>query len=176
MGWGGYPHGRKVQYKVSEFRETEDGIYTLGTLVSCVGAPTGWGKQPRVAWGVRPQEEWEELSHNWWPCTGYQNPSEVRRTFIEDLGKRESRGDGRLVPYKGMDTVRKYMEENGSQVSHCWRKELQIWKEVQLEWPLQWWIRIGGTSVNLKFSICIGWYGSVYVCVCMCVCTHAYTS
>lgn len=38
---------------------------------------------------------------------------------MEDLQRRESGGDRRLVTYKGMDTVGKYIEENGNQVSYC---------------------------------------------------------
>lgn len=40
---------------------------------------------------------------------------------------------GRLVTCRGIERISKYFQDTGSQASLCWRKELQIWKEVRPE-------------------------------------------
>lgn len=39
----------------------------------------------------------------------------------------------RLVAYREIEQLSKYIQDNGSQASLCWRKELQTWKGRRLE-------------------------------------------
>lgn len=43
-------------------------------------------------------------------------------------------------------------KDNGSEVYHCQRKELQSQKGKKLEQTLGYWIEIGGIDVNSLFS------------------------
>lgn len=40
---------------------------------------------------------------------------------------------GRLVTNKGIGQINKYNKENGSQVSYCQRRVIQIWKDKKIE-------------------------------------------
>lgn len=50
---------------------------------------------------------------------------------------------------QGIDRISKYIKENRSWVSCCWRRTLHVGKRRKLECTLWFWIRIGGVCINL---------------------------
>ena len=79
---------------------------------------TGFGSQWRrdvVTWWVVSELEW------------------VRRITTQGWAKMDR---------KWTDQISKHMEDNESQISHCWREELQIWKGGKLKWTLWRWTGI----------------------------------
>lgn len=83
---------------------------------------------------------------------------------------------GRLIKYRGIEQISKYIQGNGSQASLCRRKELQIWEGGRLEQARWSQIIIGGVSVNswhlisLYFYLYISRTRCVYMCLYVCVC------
>lgn len=49
------------------------------------------------------------------------------------LSRQHSSSEVRQVTNKGTDSISKYIKDNRRQLSHCWRKELQIQKKRKLE-------------------------------------------
>lgn len=56
--------------------------------------------------------------------------------------------------YKGTTQIKNYIEDSGSQISHCWGTGLQIQK-VDKQEDLSGQIGIGGIDVNLRLSVYI---------------------
>ena len=49
--------------------------------------------------------------------------------WLACLRTKESAGEaGRLVTFREIESINKYIEVHESQLSHCQRKEVQIWK------------------------------------------------
>lgn len=59
------------------------------------------------------------------PYKGYQSLSGGKRYLPKGGG---GSGVGKLATYWGIDEINKYVRNNGNQISHCGRRELQIWK------------------------------------------------
>ena len=59
-----------------------------------------------------------------------------------------SGGKGGWLHTMRTDKIRKYIKVNGHLISHCWKRELQIWKWRKLEYSLWYLIGIRGIAVN----------------------------
>lgn len=64
---------------------------------------------------------------------GCQSPRGGVRAQEDSHDGRSWHGVGKLVTYWGIDELRKSINNNRSQLSHCGKKELQIWKGRKLE-------------------------------------------
>lgn len=62
-------------------------------------------------------------------------------------------GKERLVSYKVIDQISKYLKDNGNQASQHGRKYLWIQRVREFEWTFWYWAGIGGTNFKLESHI-----------------------
>lgn len=104
----------------------------------------------------------------------FQRKSEEYYSYIGDTWH------GRSITFREIEQINTHIEDNGNQVSHCWRRGLQVWKEGgwREHWVARWELKVLVCKLMSLKYICSGRYRwrYMYRYVCTSMCKHAYIS